>query len=149
MHKLKTEKDHLLKKVQQLTDEKQFYKKKLEEHIGQNNTNYLKEEIIINPVTAQNNESTYDEKEASRPKHKYETVEKKSKKSKMMTSNSDESSKGKSSVETKSSESESKTESADITESSMNKSQVSSKRKTRITNLHIMLKKVFQQEGIN
>ena len=47
----------------------------------------------------------------------------------MMTSNSDESSKGKSSGETKSSESESKTESANITESSMNKSQVSSKRK--------------------
>ena len=112
-----------------MTDEKQSYKKKLEEHVRQNNTNYLKEEIIINPVTAQNNESTYDEKEASRPECKYETMEKKSKKSKMITSNSDDSSKGKSSDETKSSESESKTESADITESSMNKSQVSSKRK--------------------
>ena len=67
MHRLKSEKEHLLKKVQQLIDEKMFYKTKLEEHVGQNNMNYLQEEILddnISPPDSDSkarNEGTYDE----------------------------------------------------------------------------------------
>ena len=97
MQKLKSEKEHLLKKVQQLTDKKQFYKKKSKQHVGQNNTSYFEEEIILHPISDGKPESTYNEKETTPVKCKYEMIENKSKKLKTLTSNTEDSSQGKSS----------------------------------------------------
>ena len=131
MQKLKSEKEHLLKKVQQLTDKKRFYKKILEQHVGQNNTSYFDEEIILHPISDGKTENTYNEKETTPVKCKYEMIENNSKKLKTLTSNTEDSSEGKSSDQTKPSDAESKMETPDKNECGKNVSEteVSSKRK--------------------
>ena len=96
LQKLKSEKEHLLKEVQQLTDEKQFYKKKLEQHVGQNNTSYFDGEIIIHPSPDGKTHNTYNEKQTTTVKHKYEMKESNSKKPKTLTINTEDSIEGKS-----------------------------------------------------